>query len=161
MPASPASSDDLPRLLARAWFHFQPHLLRHLAEEQLDGRVHPGSGPLLFSLLAKDGQRVSDLATSTGLSHVATIQTIARLERSGLVARRDCDEDDRATRVWLTRAGRAVEPRLRAVHRKNLALLIRALGSADAARLASLLRTLVAFTGDPTPSSRRRATRAH
>lgn len=141
-PSVRVPHDELPRLLARAWAAFHPVLLRHLAEEGLDGVLQPGMGHILLALYAKDGCRIGDLARRAGISHVAVLQIAGRLEKAGLVDRRSCARDGRATRLWLTRRARAIEPRVRAVHQRNLASLSEMLGPPAAAQLTRLLRRL-------------------
>lgn len=105
--------------------------------------VKPGMGLPLFALFEQDGQMVCDIAARGQVSHVAVLQLIKRMEQGGLVKRKDCPEDGRATRVWLTASGRSLEPRMQSVRARNLATLIRILSAEDAALLDSLLGRLI------------------
>jgi DNA-binding MarR family transcriptional regulator len=66
-------------------------------------------------------RRMHDLAGDMYLSQSALSRTVARLERSGLVARSMCDDDRRAIFVTLTDAGRERHAEARRTQRAVLA----------------------------------------
>jgi DNA-binding MarR family transcriptional regulator len=65
--------------------------------------------------------RMHDLAADMYLSQSALSRTVARLERSGLVARSMCTDDRRAIFVALTAAGRERHAQARETQRAVLA----------------------------------------
>ncbi|MEQ2005332.1 MAG: MarR family transcriptional regulator [Limisphaerales bacterium] len=142
-PLTSAPPTELVRRLCRTWEAVQPVIARSLAAQGLDGRVQAGMGLVLFALFEQDGQPIRDIARRGHVSHVAVLRLARRMEIRGLVACRDCPDDGRSTRVWLTPSGRALEGRLRAVSRRNHETLTRILGAKDAIRLNDLLGRLL------------------
>lgn len=118
------------------------------AAEELDGTAPSGSGLVLFSLFARDGWTIGELAQRSKVTHVAVLHLIQRLENARLVKRKQCPQDGRVTRVWLTKRGRDLEPRMQALHERNIATLTRVLGTEDATRLGELLGRLVQGLAD-------------
>ena len=142
-PPTSAPPIELVRRLCRTWEALQPVIARSLAAEGLNNRVQPGMGLVLFALYEQDGQVLRDIARRGQVSHVAVVQLVRRLEQAGFVRRKDCPDDGRATRIWLTPTGRLIEARIQAVSRRNREVLTKILGSDDAVRLNDLLGRLL------------------
>lgn len=144
-PTHPESADldELPRRILRSWIVWKSALDANYAAEELDGTAPSGSGLILFALFERDGWTIGELAARSRVTHVAVLHLIQKLEAARLVKRRQCSEDGRATRVWLTQRGRDIEPRMRALHERNLSTLIRVLGTKDAVQLGKLLGRLI------------------
>jgi DNA-binding MarR family transcriptional regulator len=138
-----APPTELVRRLCRTWEALQPVIARSLAAEKLDERVQPGMGLVLFALFEQDGQVIRDIARRGHVSHVAVLQLVRRMEEVDLAKRKDCPDDGRATRVWLTPLGRSLEGRMHAASKRNRDTLTGILGDADAARLNELLGRLL------------------
>lgn len=117
------------------------------AAEELDGTAPTGSGLILFALFDRDGWTITELAARSKVTHVAVLHLIKKLEGARLVKRKQCTEDGRATRVWLTQRGRDLEPKMRSLHERNLSTLTRVLGKEDATLLGSLLGRLIEGLG--------------
>lgn len=66
------------------------------------------------------GVRMSDLADLILLSRSAVTRLVDRLEREGLVARRECEADKRGTFVVLTARGREAVRRVAPVHLRGV-----------------------------------------
>jgi DNA-binding MarR family transcriptional regulator len=73
---------------------------------------------LLGRLAATDQrhERLGRLAKAIGLSVSRVSRLVDALERRGLVERRPCPEDTRATEAWLTHAGLALARQAQAAH---------------------------------------------
>lgn len=127
----------------RSWVVWKNALNANYAAEELDGIAPSGSGLILFSLFERDGWTVGELAQRSKVTHVAILHLIQRMEAAHLVKRKQCPQDGRATRVWLTKLGRDLEPRMQALHERNIATLTRVLGVEDATRLGGLLGRLI------------------
>lgn len=74
---------------------------------------HPGEAFCLVLLAQHDGMSQRDLAESLHLSRPWITKLLQSLEKSGVVVRRDDEQDQRLTRVYLTEKGRAREQALR------------------------------------------------
>ena len=135
--------EELPRRILRSWMVWKSALDANYAAEELDGTAPSGSGLILFALFDRDGWTINELAARKKVTHVAVLHLITKLENARLVKRKQCTEDGRATRVWLTQRGRDLEPRMRALHERNLATLVRVLGKDDATQLGALLGRLI------------------
>ncbi len=96
---------------------------RQLTRE-LESRLEAGFGlslsglELLGRLAAAPGRRLrlSALARSTGLTLSRISRIVDGFEERGLVERRTCPEDGRATNAWLTDAGLEVVREAQAAH---------------------------------------------
>jgi DtxR family manganese transport transcriptional regulator len=79
----------------------------------------------ISDLARQNGQaRVTDLARTLGVSHVAVVRTLARLRRDGVVVPKPCPE------IALTPAGTALAVQSRRRHKTVLAFLL-ALGVSE------------------------------
>jgi len=115
------------------------------AAEELDGAAPSGSGvDHVCAVWSRWLEQINELAARSKVTHGsgASFDQEA-LEDARLVKRKQCAEDGRATRVWLTQRGRDLEPRMRALHERNLTTLVRVLGKEDAAKLGALLGRLI------------------
>jgi len=70
--------------------------------------LHVGQDQILFRLWEKDGQPQSQLAASASCDLSTTTKAVQRMEREGLVERRQDPEDARISCVYLTEHGRSL-----------------------------------------------------
>lgn len=70
--------------------------------------VHHGQPGMLFTLNKKDGQSQKDLADKLNLAPATITVMLKRMEKAGLVERRQDPEDLRVSRVYLTDKGRTL-----------------------------------------------------
>jgi len=100
----------------------------------------------LYRLAVTGPQRLSDLATSEGVTQPAMTQLVSRLERQGLAERRGEPSDRRVVMVHVTPTGRQVL-RDRQAHRANrLAELLAELPPDDEMSIAAALPALGRLT---------------
>lgn len=81
------------------------HRTRMLLEKL---EIYPGQPPLLFALQAKDGQSQKELADKLNIKPATMTVMVARMEKAALVERRQDPEDQRISRVYLTKQGEKV-----------------------------------------------------
>jgi len=75
--------------------------------------LHAGQELVIFHLLEEDGLSQSQLAAVIGVEIGTVAKTVQRMEKEGLVIRRQDAEDARISRVYLTERGRSLgEPAL-------------------------------------------------
>jgi DNA-binding MarR family transcriptional regulator len=74
--------------------------------------LHPGQEMVLIELYEKDGLRGGELAERLGVEPPTITKMLRRLERCGLVERRQDPNDARSLRVYLTGEGRSLEGRV-------------------------------------------------
>lgn len=93
------------------------YLVNHLARlfaRGLQARIKPlglsiGTFPALLVLWEGDGLTQRALCERLDIEQPTMANTLARMERDGLIERRKDPEDGRVQRVWLTAAARALE----------------------------------------------------
>jgi MarR family transcriptional regulator, organic hydroperoxide resistance regulator len=74
--------------------------------DRLSGHhVFPGQPPLLRALLMKDGQSQKELAKDLQIAPATLTVMLRRMEKHGLVSRRQDAADQRVSRVFLTERG--------------------------------------------------------
>jgi DNA-binding MarR family transcriptional regulator len=127
------------------------HLL-HLAARQSARRLEvrlaptglrPAQLSVLLELAGSDGLTQRNLHERLSVEQATMAQTLARLKRDGWAAPGPHEHDRRASRWWLTDAGRAVLPAARrAAAAANREALTR-LAAQDRDRLVLLLQQLV------------------
>lgn len=69
----------------------------------------PGQWPILLELWAEDGLTQRQLIDRVGIEQATMANTLARMERDGLVERRPHPTDRRAQQVFLTDTARQME----------------------------------------------------
>lgn len=132
---------DRPGFLIRRLHQLHVALFMELTAEF---GVTPVQYSLLSAIAARGRADQSTLAADVALDRSTSAGTLGRLEARGLIQRRRDKTDGRAMLCSLTRAGRAllprIEPAAREAHRRTLA----ALDGGDAAQLQRLLRAALA-----------------
>lgn len=91
-------------LLSRVATAHKTHMERRLGEIGL----HGGQLAILFELWKQDGRRQVDLAAELGLAPPTVNKTLNGMIDVGLVTRERLEDDARATRIFLTDAGRRI-----------------------------------------------------
>lgn len=86
--------------------------LRHHARGAHGPMADPtrGQGRVLSLLKIHDGLATRDIANVCGIRVSSLNETLARMEREGLVERRASEQDGRVQQVFLTEAGAAMAP---------------------------------------------------
>ena len=136
--------DDLGFLLAKAMQRWNELLARSFARAGF-ADVRPSYGSVLLPLFEEDGLQMGELARRSRLSKQTLTTLVRRVEREGLVWRRQDPNDARATLVFLTERAREFEPVAADVLRR-LDEAVRARLDPDAvAKLREALLELVAL----------------
>ena len=89
------------------------HQRAHGLLEQLG--LYRGQPPVLLTLHEQDGLTHGELAERLGITPATMTRMIQRMEKAGFVQRRPDAVDQRVSRVYLTRAGRAAHSKLKAI----------------------------------------------
>ena len=100
---------DIGYLLAKASQRWNELLGESFRASDYD-EVRPSYGSVLVPLFEDDGLRMTELAARARLAKQTMTTMVRVVERAGLVARRPDPDDARATRVYLTKRGRAFQP---------------------------------------------------
>ncbi len=141
--------DAVTRLANESWealFRAQATLAREFEFEGEWGGLPPREYGVLYALAgAKDGLRITDLIADALLTQAGVSRLVVRLEKRGLVARRDDPADARACRIVLTPEGRQMQRRVGTPHARHVtAAMTRALSPAQQVALRELSRALIA-----------------
>ncbi|SFM20826.1 MarR family winged helix-turn-helix transcriptional regulator [Variovorax sp. OV329] len=92
----------------------QRRLQRWSQARRTAGGVTAAQAGLLFILEKSDGALMSEAAAQLHMGAPGMSGLADRMERAGLIERRADDTDGRASRLWLTDAGRAARQRSQA-----------------------------------------------
>jgi DNA-binding MarR family transcriptional regulator len=141
--------DPVNQLANESWealFRAQATLAREFEVEGHWGGLPPREYGVLYALAGvKDGVRITELTEDALLTQAGVSRLVARLEKRGLVERRDDPDDGRASRIVLTAEGRAVQRRVGSRHARHVtAAMTRALSASQQESLRDLCRELVA-----------------
>ncbi|AFL73626.1 MarR family winged helix-turn-helix transcriptional regulator [Thiocystis violascens] len=133
------------------------YLANHLARlfaRQLQGRIKPlglttGTFPALLVLWEGDGLTQRELIDRLDIEQPTLANTLARMERDGLIVRKKDAADARAQRIWLTDQARALRaPAIAAaVQVNNDALAV--LTEAGRDQFIALMRRVIAGMQEP------------
>ena len=123
------------------------HLARTLAAA-LQTRIKPmglstGVFPVMLHLWQQDGLTQRDLVFRVGVEQATMANTLARMERDGLVLRRPDPEDGRIRRIWLTEKGRGLLDEATAAAAEENENVLSGLPAAERDQLVELLRKAI------------------
>ena len=103
-----------------------------------------GTFPALLELWERDGLTQKELVTRLGIEQATMANTLARMERDGLIIRSRDSVDGRVQRVWLTpRARELHDPAVAAANAENAAAL-RSLSDDERQQFIALMRKVIA-----------------
>lgn len=120
------------------------HILHHTLFRSLSPQLKPSSLFVMMRLKraahsGSSGVRVSDIASTMGISTPGITQILTTLEKDGYVRREMDSEDRRAVRVFLTESGENImAPAFRQLE-ESFSGMIDHLGAENSRTLASLL----------------------
>jgi DNA-binding MarR family transcriptional regulator len=77
--------------------------------------IYPGQPPMLFALYNKDGQSQKDLADKLRIKPATITTMINRMEKAELLTRKQDEQDQRISRVYITEKGRETCESLKSV----------------------------------------------
>ncbi len=128
------------------------YLANHLARlfaRNLQGRIKPlglttGTFPALLILWEGDGLTQRELTEQLDIEQPTMANTLARMERDGLIVRKKDPADARAQRIWLTDKARALHvPAIAAAVQVNAEALA-GLSESDRGQFIALMRKVIA-----------------
>jgi len=128
------------RLLSRVKMGLQEALDRELAPFDITSAQYV----ILVNLAHNEADSASELCKGVSYDPGAMTRMLDRLERKGLIRRARCGDDRRKVILQLTDEGKAVYPKLVAVHVKVLNHFLRNFSKTQAGQLESLLRRMLA-----------------
>ncbi|TDE37662.1 MarR family winged helix-turn-helix transcriptional regulator [Actinomadura sp. 6K520] len=148
MAAAARPSASSIRLANESWealFRAQATLAREFERDGDRGGLPPREYGVLYALAGADeGLRITDLIDDALLTQAGVSRLVSRLERRGLVERRDDPDDARACRIVLTAEGRNVQRRVGRAHARHVTrAMTRALDREQLAILRDLTKTLI------------------
>ncbi len=127
---------------------YQVNLLARMMARSLAQRIQPfgvvpGQFAQLLALYERDGQSVTELAATVVIEYPTVSRTIDRMERDGLVVRKEHPTDGRSRLVYLTPRAWEIESDLKAAAEAVNDAYLGALAKADGDRLLSQLTALI------------------
>jgi DNA-binding MarR family transcriptional regulator len=128
------------------------YLVNHLARlfaRALQARIKPlglsiGTFPALLVLWEGDGLTQRELIARLDIEQPTMANTLMRMERDGLIQRRQDPTDGRAQRIWLTEAARALEGVATAAAEAVNAQALAGLAADERVVLLGLIRKVIA-----------------
>ena len=136
------------------------YLANHMARlfaRGLSARIKPlglttGTFPALLELWETDGQTQKQLVERLDIEQATMANTLARMERDGLIVRKKDESDGRIQRVWLTERSRSLRaPAIEAALAEN-ADALSGLSEDEKRQFISLMQTVIATkTRQPDP----------
>lgn len=141
----PTELDELAFLLEEV-----PRALRRRFDEKVQAYgLSRTQWRVIAYTLRNEGLTQSDLARCLELERMTIGLTLAKMEASGLIERRFCDQDRRARRVYTTSKARDLVPELRHRADSTYAELLAGLSQSETRRLRALLSKVADNLRDP------------
>ncbi|MEW5424710.1 MarR family winged helix-turn-helix transcriptional regulator [Amorphus sp. 3PC139-8] len=105
--------------------------------------LSPGNFPALLELWVNDGLTQKELTERLSIEQATMANTLARMERDGLIRRTPHPADGRSQQIWLTAKAKALEaPAIEAAKAQNNLALAR-LDPAERAQFVAMMTTVI------------------
>ncbi|WP_026381091.1 MarR family winged helix-turn-helix transcriptional regulator [Afifella pfennigii] len=129
------------------------YLTNHLARlfaRRIQARIKPlgltpGTFPAMLELWTQDGLSQGELVRRLDIEQATMANTLARMERDGLIRRLQDAQDARVQRVWLTERGKALQ---NAAVEQAAAVNDEALAGLSASERQELIRLMNKLVGE-------------
>jgi MarR family transcriptional regulator, organic hydroperoxide resistance regulator len=126
---------------------FRAH--RRLAEAAFSEiGLYPGQEMLLFQLWQKEGVTQSQLVEKLCVEPPTVTKTLQRLEKAGIIERKQDAEDARVSRVYLTPKGEALKEQVQQIWRDLEARTTKNLSEVEQAFILRLLEQITKNLGE-------------
>lgn len=150
------NEDDSPFPPFKESLAYQAQLFARMAQNDymariVDTGIAPAQAYVLGELWFNEPLSQVDLARRLDIGKATVGQTLARLERAGVVERRRTETDRRVVMVHLTEKGRNLREPLRIATLDQVALLEERLGNQRVAELTALLKYANQLLSNPLP----------
>ncbi|MYM57305.1 MarR family winged helix-turn-helix transcriptional regulator [Thalassovita mangrovi] len=130
-------------------------LVNHVARifaRGLAARIKPlglttGVFPALLELWEKDGLTQKQLVVRLDIEQATMANTLARMERDGLITRKPDENDRRSQRIWLTDRARGMQGAAIAAAMDENAAALAGLSEAEQRQFVALLQKVVETGG--------------
>lgn len=137
------------------------YLVNHVARifaRGLTARIKPlglttGTFPALLELWETDGMTQKQLVEKLDIEQATMANTLARMERDGLIVRKKDASDGRMQRIWLTERARALHgPATKAALAENAEVLA-SLSEDEQREFTTLMQKVIAASNSRTDTS--------
>ena len=105
--------------------------------------IAPAQFPILLELWQKDGLSQQELVERADLKQATIANTLARMERDGLITREVHPQDARSKRICLTAKARALENEVTGIAREINANALAALDEHECGQFLEMLKRLI------------------
>ena len=123
--------------------HLARLLEKNLAQAIRPLGLTPGQFPVLLALWERDGRTQKALVSITDVEQATMANTLARMERDGLIRREADPQDNRSRLVFLTERARALEQEATAAAEAINALACAGLPSGEREAMLAAMRRLI------------------
>ncbi len=120
---------------------------RGLAARLKPLRLTTGVFPALLELWEKDGLTQKQLVVRLDIEQATMANTLARMERDGLITRKPDENDRRSQRVWLTERARSMQGAAIAAAMDENAAALAGLSDVEQRQFVALLQKVVETGG--------------
>lgn len=133
------------------------YLVNHMARLFADGLrrriaplgIVPGQFPALLELWEHDGQTQKELVEKLDVEQATLANTLARMERDGLIVRKEHPADARARTIHLTEKARAIRDRAYAAAQETNRAALAGFSPEERRQFIELMqRTITTMRGD-------------
>ena len=109
----------------------------------LEFGVYPGQIPVLYRIVQKEGSSQKEIADFLHIKPPTVNVTISRLEKAGLVCRRQDEKDQRISRIYMTEKGKNIVEQAMGKIKKNEAVLFENFDEAELCLMRRFLEQIL------------------
>ena len=106
--------------------------------------IVPGQFPALLELWEKDGLTQKQLVDKLDIEQATMANTLARMERDGLIVRKEHPQDGRAKLIYLTTKAKAIRNQAYSAANETNAVALRQFSTAEKKQFLALINKAIA-----------------
>ena len=111
--------------------------------------IVPGQFPALLELWEKDGQTQKQLVEKLDIEQATMANTLSRMERDGLIVRKEHPQDGRAKLIYLTQKAKIIRDEAYQAANDTNALALRGFSDKEREQFLALINKAIAALRDP------------
>ena len=133
--------ENIDKVAAMISFTYRS-IQKYFAKELAQYHIGWGHFAILMSLYVQEGRSQDSLAQSKGFDKTMIAKSVLKLEKEGIVYRKNDQEDKRIKRLYLTEKGRKLKPEMQRIGFELNELLLKGFNSNESSAAIETVRKI-------------------
>jgi DNA-binding MarR family transcriptional regulator len=133
--------ENIDKVAAMISFTYRS-IQKYFAKELAQYHIGWGHFAILMSLYVQEGRSQDSLAQSKGFDKTMIAKSVLKLEKEGIVYRKNDQEDKRIKRLYLTEKGRKLKPEMQRIVFELNELLLKGFNSNESSAAIETVRKI-------------------